>query len=436
MNLKKTDRIKKIQRVALFLLIIIGIVNYMDRATLSIANHAISEELGLTKIHMGYLLSAFSLTYALLQLPVGAFLDRVGSKILLGLGLLVWSVAQFSGGVVHSFKALFFTRLILGAGEAPQFPAAAKSISEWYNIRERGRAMGTFNSSAAMGTAIAPPILTVLMLTFGWRWMFIIMGALGVILSLVWLFVYRNRGQVELTAEETAYLDDGSIMGNHEKMTTAEWFGLFKSSSTWGILLGFMGIVYMIWLFLTWLPAYLSETYHISLANTGWLVSIPYIFAILGSISAGFISDYFVSRGYDMIKSRKSLVSLGLIFAGIFIIPAAYASTVTEAIIFISIAQFSVQMASGSSWILVSSIIPSNRTASLGGIQNFGGYIAGSIAPILTGYLAQSSGSFSTALIVAAVIAIASAIAHFTLVRKPINAQNTTPAPSESINHH
>ncbi|ELO0858798.1 MFS transporter [Citrobacter amalonaticus] len=105
MNLKKTDKIRKVQRMALFLLIIIGIINYMDRATLSIANHAISEELGLTKIHMGYLLSAFSLTYALLQLPVGAFLDRVGSRILLGLGLLVWSVAQFSGGVVPNYRA-------------------------------------------------------------------------------------------------------------------------------------------------------------------------------------------------------------------------------------------------------------------------------------------------------------------------------------------
>ena len=436
MNLMKTEKIRKIQRLALFLLIVIGIVNYMDRATLSIANHAISEELGLTKIHMGYLLSAFSLTYAFLQLPVGAFLDRMGSRILLGFGLLVWSVAQLAGGVVHTFQSLFLTRLVLGAGEAPQFPAAAKSISEWYNIKERGRAMGTFNSSAAMGTAIAPPVLTILMLNFGWRWMFVIMGVLGIVLSLIWLFAYRNRNQVELTNDEIAYLNDGSVIGSNEKMTAAEWFGLFKSSSTWGILLGFMGVVYMIWLFLTWLPAYLSETYNVSLANTGWLVSIPYIFAILGSISAGFISDYFVSRGYDMIKSRKSLVALGLVLAGIFIIPAAYASTVTQAIIFISIAQFSVQLASGSSWILVSSIIPSNRTASLGGIQNFGGYIAGSIAPILTGYLAQSTGSFTSALIVAAVIAIASALAHFVLVRKPIQTGNeTTDTPTLTENN-
>lgn len=420
MSIKKSEKIKRIQKSALFLLIMIGIINYMDRATLSMANHSISEELGLTKVQMGYLLSAFSLTYAFLQLPVGAFLDRLGSRMMLGVGLLLWSAAQAAGGFVHSFKALFITRMILGAGEAPQFPAAAKSIAEWYNMKERGRAMGIFNSSAAMGTAIAPPVLTALMLNFGWRWMFIIMGVIGVVLSVIWLVVYRNRSQVSLSKEEIAYLDEGAVAGSKENITLKEWLGLFKYSSTWGILLGFMGVVYMIWLFLTWLPAYLSETYNVSLAQTGWLVAIPYVFAILGSISAGYISDFFVTRGYDMIKSRKSLVSLGLVLAGIFIVPAAYASNVTEAIIFISIAQFSIQLAAGSSWILVSSIIPSSRTASLGGIQNFGGYIAGSIAPVLTGYLAQASGSFTSALIVAAVISVLSALAHFALVRKPI----------------
>ncbi len=420
MELTKSSRIKKIQRITLVLLILIGIVNYMDRATLSIANISISGELGLTKVHMGYLLSAFSLTYAFLQLPVGAFLDKTGSRFLLGLGLLLWSAAQFAGGLVHSFKALFITRLILGAGEAPQFPAAAKSISEWYSIKERGRAMGTFNSSAAMGTAIAPPILTALMLAFGWRWMFIVMGVLGVVLSVIWFVVYRNRNQIPLTPQEDNYLDRGAVISATGQATARDWFGLFKSSSTWGILLGFMGVVYMIWMYLTWLPAYLTETYNITLTHTGWLIVIPYIFAIMGSISAGFISDHLVIRGYDMIKSRKSLVAAGLIMSGIFTIPAAYASTVTMAIFYISIAQFSVQLASGSSWILVSSIIPSNQTASLGGIQNFGGYIAGSAAPVITGYMAQSTGSFTSALVVAACVALFSAIAHFVLVRKPI----------------
>lgn len=431
MNLFKSKRVSRIQKTALILLIIMGIINYIDRATLSIGNIEISSELGLDKVEMGLLLSAFSLTYAFAQLPMGALLDKFGARIMLGIGLLCWSAAQLTGGLVHTFRQLFITRLILGVSEAPQFPAAAKSIAEWYNIKERGRAMGTFNSSAAMGTAIAPPLLTGLMVAFGWRWMFIIMGAAGIIVAIIWYLLYRNRDELKLDKGEEDYLNNGAPQAPKSKATAADWLNLFRSSSTWGILLGFMGIVYMIWMYLTWLPAYLTQEYNISLVKTGWLVVIPYIFAIAGSISAGFIADYFAAKGYNIIKTRKSLVAIGLLLAALFTLPAAYASTLTQAIIFISIAQFTVQLASGSSWILVSSIIPSRQTASLGGIQNFGGYLAGSMAPIVTGYIAQNTGSFKYALVVAAGIALLSAFCHFFLVRHPIATETTRQAETD-----
>lgn len=258
MKLIKSPRIKRIQKTALILLIIMGIINYIDRATLSIANIEISTELGLDKVEMGLLLSAFSLTYAFAQLPMGMLLDKFGSRIMLGLGLFFWSLAQLAGGLVHSFKQLFITRLILGVSEAPQFPAAAKSIAEWYNIKERGRVMGTFNASAAMGTAIAPPLLTVLMLSFGWRGMFIIMGVVGILVAIIWYLVYRNREDLKLTDEEENFLNNGVPQIAKPKATVKDWGKLFGSSSTWGILIGFMGIVYMIWMYLTWLPAYLT----------------------------------------------------------------------------------------------------------------------------------------------------------------------------------
>lgn len=429
MQYAKSKRLRRIQTTALVLLILAGIINYVDRATLSIANTEISSELGLNKIQMGYLLSAFSLTYAFAQLPLGALLDRLGARIMLGAGLFFWSLAQLAGGLINSFQQFFITRLVLGVGEAPQFPAGAKSVAEWFSIKERGRAMGTFNASAAMGTAIAPPLLTGLMLTFGWRWMFVIMGAVGIVLSICWYMVYRNRDELGLTQEEEDFLNDGAPQAANTRATLAEWLSLFKSSSTWGILLGFMGVVYMIFLYLTWLPAYLMQEYNITLVKTGWLVAVPYIFAVAGTITAGYIADALVKRGYPLVSSRKSLVAAGLVMAGVFTIPAAYASTVTQAIVFISIAQFCVQFASGSSWILVTSIIPSRQTSSLGGIQNFGGYLAGAAAPIITGYIAHNTGSFKNAFIVAAVIAFAAAIAHFGLVRKPINAVPAMAAP-------
>ncbi len=420
MKYVKSERLKKIQVTALVLLTIAGVINYLDRSTLSIANTQIATELGLDKVQMGYLLSAFSLTYAFAQLPVGALLDRLGARFMLGAGLFFWSLAQFAGGLVHSFTPFVVSRFVLGVGEAPQFPAGAKSFAEWYNVGERGKPMGIFNSSSSIGPALAPPLLTALMLTYGWRWMFMIMGAAGIFVAIGWYAMYRNRDEVALTKEEEDFLNDGQPQAEKKHATFADYLNLFTYSSTWGILLGFMGVVYMVFLYLTWLPAFLAQEYGITLVKTGWLAAIPYIFAIGGTISAGFIADGLLKKGYPLISSRKSLVAFGLIGAGLFTIPAAYASTAEMAVAYISLAQFFLTFASGSSWILVTSIIPSRQTSSLGGIQNFGGYLAGTAAPIITGYIAQNTGSFRMALITSAVIALVAALAHFTLVNKPI----------------
>lgn len=420
MSIITSPRIKKIQKITLMFLIIAGVINYLDRSALSIANSEISGELGLTKIQMGYLLSAFSLSYAFAQLPIGVILDKVGSKITLGAGLLFWSVAQACCGLVHSFQSFFICRLILGIGEAPQFPAGAKCIGEWFNIKERGRPMGIFNSSSSIGPALAPPVLTVLMVAFGWRWMFIILGILGVLAAIGWLAMYKNRDAVDLTQQEKDALDEGSPKGKAGKATLKESIGLLSHSTTWGIIIGFMGVVYMVWLYLTWLPGYLEHEYGLSIAKTGFVVMIPYLFAIAGTIVAGFVADSLAKKGYSVINSRKWQAAISLILAGLFTIPAAYASDVTMAVAFICATQFCLTFASGSAWILVTTVIASRQISSLGGLQNFGGYLAGSFAPIITGYIAQNTGSFKIALIISSVVAFISALAYIGLVRKPI----------------
>lgn len=420
MDILKSKKIKKIQKITLIFLIIAGVINYLDRSALSIANSAISGELGLTQVQMGYLLSAFSLSYAFAQLPIGIILDKIGSRITLGVGLLFWSIAQASCGLVHGFHALFVCRLILGVGEAPQFPAGAKSIGEWFNINERGKPTGYFNSSSSIGPALAPPVLTILMVSFGWRWMFIILGILGILAAIGWLAMYRNRDSVVLTEQEVKSLDEGSPKNKEGKATIKESFGLLSHSTTWGIIIGFMGVIYMIWLYLTWLPAYLEHEYGLSIAKTGFVVMIPYLFAIAGTIVAGYVADFFVKKGYSAITSRKFQAAISLILAGLFTIPAAYASDVTMAVAFICASQFCLTFASGSAWILVTTVIASRQISFLGGLQNFGGYLAGSFAPIITGYIVQNTGSFKFALIISSCVAFFSAIAYIGLVRRPI----------------
>lgn len=417
----KTPRLGRIQRIAVTFLMLAGIVNYLDRSTLSIANHSVSGELGLSASQMGLLLSAFSFAYAFSQLPVGALLDRFGARLMLGLGMLVWSAAQLCGGLVQTLQQFLVARIALGIGEAPQFPAGAKVVSEWFALRERGRPTGIFTTSSTIGPALAPPILTALLLAFGWRWMFVVMGVLGIAVALGWYAVYRNRGDVTLAEEEVAHLTEDEPHARAERrMTFAEWRGLFGSPTTWGMIFGFMGVIYMVWLYLTWLPAYLEHERHLSIAKTGWVVSIPYLFGTLGMLSSGYVADGLMARGMAPIRSRKWPICTGLICAAVFTVPAAFTPNTTLAIVYLSLAMYFVNMASGGAWALVSVTAPRHLAASLGSIQNFGGYFGGSFAPFITGIVVDRTHSFVNAFLISAGVSFAAALVYMFVVRVPI----------------
>jgi sugar phosphate permease len=415
----KTARLKKIQTAALILLVLSGLINYLDRSTLSIANSAVRADMDLSAAEMGLLLSAFSLPYAFAQLPMGALLDRLGARFTLGFGMLLWSVAQLAGGFVRTVNQFFVARMLLGVGEAPQFPAGAKVFSEWFAMKERGRPTGIFVASTTIAPALAPPLLTGLMFAFGWRGMFIIMGAVGILIAIAWYAIYRDRRDVQLTPEEIAYLDDGQPPDDRA-MTSAEWRGLFRQRATWGMIFGFMGVIYMVWLYLTWLPAYLEQERGLPLATAGWVMSIPYLAGTFGQLSSGVLADHLLARGLKPINSRKLPLCIGLVCAAAFTVPAAYTASLTWAIAFISLAMYFVNLASGSAWALVSVAAPRRLVASLGSLQNFGGYLGGSLAPVVTGVIVDRTGSFVYALLIAAAVSLAGAIAYLLLVREPI----------------
>ena len=420
MATQKSAKIKRIQNVALTLLVIAGLINYLDRSTLSIANHSIREDMNLSATQMGALLSAFSLPYAFAQLPMGVLLDKFGARVMLGFGMMIWSVAQVAGGLVQSLNQFYLARLVLGVGEAPQFPAGAKVFSDWWAVHERGRPTGISVASSTVAPAIAPPLLTGLMLAFGWRGMFIIMGVLGVLAAVAWYIAYRDRRETTLTPEEIDYLEGDGVKSDDRQMTGAEWRGLFKERTTWGLIFGFMGVIYMVWLFLTWLPSYLSDERGLTLAKVGWIAAMPYIFGTLGQLGSGVIADKLLAMGQTPINSRKWPICIGLVFAAAFTIPAAYTPSLFLAMTYISAAMFFLNLASGGSWALVSVAAPRRLVASLGSLQNFGGYLGGSVAPILTGVIVDRTGSFVNALLVAAAVAVVGGLFYLFVVKNPI----------------
>jgi sugar phosphate permease len=423
-------RIRRAQIVALTLLMVSGIVNYLDRGTLAVANPLIRHDLGLSLGQMGLLLSAFSWSYALFQLPVGGLVDRIGPRKLLGIGLIVWSLAQAAGGFVSTFGWFILARIVLGIGEAPQFPSAARVVSNWFPLRARGKPTGIFNSASPLGTALAPLCLSVLVVQFHWRWAFIVTGVVGLVVALVWLAVYRDPVKATMTEAERHYLEgDETDRKPAPTVTFAEWRSLFSHGTTWGMLIGFFGSVYLNWVYLTWLPSYLTMERHMSLMHTGVAASIPFFCGFLGSLTAGWFSDLITSRSTSPVASRRNAVVIAMLGMVAFTIPAALVESNTIAIVCISVVIFLANAASASSWALATAAAPPNRVGSLGAIQNFGGFLGGALAPILTGYIAQSW-SFVPALLTAAGIAFIGAMSYLLLVRKPIEDPS---APTEPV---
>lgn len=413
-------RIRKIQRLTMLMLVISVTVSTIDRAALSVANPLIRAEFGLSVADMGYLLSAFLWAYALAQLPIGTLIDRFGPRWVLSIGLAVWSTAQMLCGLVTGPVQLFAARALLGAGEAPQFPSGARVVRDWFAIKERGTATGIFLSASYLGTGLAAPLLTFLMLSFGWRWMFIVMGIFGLGMAVVWKLFYREPSQVTLTQAENSYRLDGNLTPVGNRVTFSQWRSLFRSTTTWGLVTGYFGVIYVNWLFNTWLPGYLQMERHMTLEHVGWAVAIPYTFAVCGALFAGRLTDWLAKRGVSLINSRRIPASCFLLVQFALIVLVTFVPNNSLALACLSMAMFCGTAATTTAWAMISALCPANCTGSMGALQNLGGYTGGALAPVITGLIVQQTGSFTPALFTGAGMSLAAAIIYLFFVRGPV----------------
>lgn len=419
---KASPRILSIQRWSIVLLVAGGALNYVDRATLSVANKLIQDDLGIPVAKMGLLLSAFLWAYAIAQLPVGGLIDRFGPRRLLGLGLFCWSIAQAAGGLVRSFGVFIVARFALGVGEAPLFPGGARVVRDWFGVRERGFATGLCQSASSLGNFIAVPLLTFLMLRFSWRWMFIIVGAIGVVMAVIWWSVHRDPSEISLTPDEVRYLTEGDENTTRRPPSLAQWGRLFAHRTTWGMIAGFFGTIYTLWLYTSWLPYYLEHERHMSIAKVGLVAAIPYFFGCVGAVTGGWLCDFLTRIGWAPMAGRKLLMSCALCGISVCTMGTVFSQSNTAALAFISVSLFLIYIASSAAWATVPIAAPSQYTASLGSMQNFGGYLGGALAPAVTGFIVEQTGGFSKALMLSAVLTVISAAMYLLLVREPIQA--------------
>ena len=411
---------RRMQWIAIALVTAAIALNYMDRSTLAIGNVKIRQEFGLSATQIGALQSFWSLTYAIFQLPIGFLLDRLGPRYLVGIALALWSIAQAAGGFSSSYVQLLWARVTLGAAECPAFPGAVRITSDWFHVKDRGKPTGIYNSGGSIGPAIAPPILTAIMLAFDWRVMFIVMGAAGVFASLVWFKLYRDPAKTDLEPRDQAYLAENRSAQAPVQLRHAG--RLFRQRAMWGLMLGAFCSGYSVWMFQTWLPAYLELQQHISIGKTGLLASIPLVCSILGALSGGWFSDRLARSGTEIVAARRIPTILGLVGSGVFTILATQAGGPTQAITWISLSMFSLSFGIAGKWTMITAVAPQSYCTSVAGIQNFGGYIGGTVSPLVTGMVVDMTGSFVVALAIGAGVTTLGAVIMHVMVRRPIGA--------------
>ncbi|MCQ6264763.1 MFS transporter [Fictibacillus sp. WQ 8-8] len=420
---KPVNFARKFRWTVVVWLLIGGIINYLDRANLSIAAPEMMKELGLTATDIGLLGTVFSWSYALMQLPSGWLIDRFGTKRVYTIALIWWSGATMLTGAVHKMSTFIMARVLLGVGEAPCFPTMAKITSYWFPKKERGLATGIWDSSSKWGPAIAPPLLVFLMVTFGWRALFYITGAIGIVFAIGFFIFYKNPDKSRKLSEmELEYIQSEGAGSEHSIQTSKiKWGELFKYRSVWGMILGFFCTIWIWNIFLVFLPLFLTNVHHVSLKELGIYAGIPWLGGIFGNIFGGYLTKKLVDKEVTSpIKAKRALISISAISAAIVVCAVPFVTGLAMTLTLLTLALCFISAMTGSAWALAGDIAPPSMVASVGAIQNFGGYFGGAFSPVIAGMIVDATGSYSLAFISGGLIAGCAALCYWFIVKNPI----------------
>ncbi|MBN3456300.1 MFS transporter [Mycobacterium sp. DSM 3803] len=374
------------------LLFVTVVINYMDRANLSIAMPAIADEMDLSKAQQGLLLSAFGWTYAALQIPGGWLVDRIRPRVLYPLCLALWSLATVFMGVIGGFVALIALRLLVGIFEAPAYPINNRVATAWFPERERASVIGFYTSGQFIGLALLTPVLSWLQSVLSWHWVFIVTGAIGLLWAAVWYSLYRepresraNDAEIELIAGGGGLVDVVEEAPQRAAVTRADVATVLGRRKLWGIYLGQFCLTSTLWFFLTWFPTYLVEYRDMDYIKTGFLASLPFIAALVGVLFSGVFSDFLLRRGVSLGTARKGPIITGLLLT-MAMLGANFTDSTAMVVVFLSIAFFGNGLAS-ITWSLVSALAPKRLLGLTGGMFNFIGNLSSIATPIIIGLL-------------------------------------------------
>jgi MFS family permease len=429
MSDSRTERPGRKRYIVYGLLFTMTLINYFDRTVLSIAMPILILQFGLSPIAVGYLLSAFIWSYAPCQLPAGMILDQWGTRKTAARCITFWSAATALTGAATSFPFVFITRLLLGIGESPTFPLAARAIREWAPVKERALAFSISGSGPAFGTAVSAITIAWLVSTIGWRLAFVFSGALGFIWVIIWLLVYRDPEQATWLqpAERRMILVERSPGGtsNTGGMKLKE---LLSYQTMWGLFLVQGCVNYTQYLFLTWLPTYLVQSRGLNIMHSGLQTGICYFGAVVLTIGMGRLCDHLLTP--EAVKAGKRRYAIVILAFGASVMALApYTASETMLLVEITFSLACVQSVFVNTYSLTNDLLHAGKSigTAVGWIQ-LGGNIFGLAAPIATGYIVAATGSFTSAFLLAGALLVTGGVITLTMTRRPVGAPQSAPA--------
>lgn len=389
-------------------------INYVDRAVLGVLAPTLRTEIGWSDQEYGYISAAFTLAYAIGFLFAGWFIDRVGSRIGYSLYLAIWSIAAAAHALAKSVTGFSIARFALGIGESGNFPAAIKTVAEWFPKKERAFATGIFNAGSNVGAILAPLIVPWLALTWGWQSAFIVTGLAGLVWLAFWYPVYRRPAEhPKLSADELAYIESDPP----ESTTKVPWAKLLVFKQTWAFAVVKFLTDAIWWFYLFWFPLFMNDRFKVDLKGIGIPMVIVYLMADVGSVGGGWLSSRLLNIGWTANAARKT----AMLVCAILILPVALAPQVESqwlAVVLIGIATAAHQGFSANIFTTTSDMFPKQAVGSVVGIGGFAGAMGGFIMNLGAGWLKENTGNYQIMFIIAAVVYLVALLLMHLLVPK------------------
>lgn len=363
-------------------------INYIDRQVLGILAPTLQAELGWTDVDYGVIVSWFTLAYAIGYLGIGRLLDRVGTRVGFAMSVTIWSIAAMAHSLVTSAAGFGVARFALGLGEAGNFPASIKAVTQWFPARERAFATGIFNAGSNVGALVTPIIVPIIAIAWGWRAAFIITGSLGFIWLIFWLALFRSpENHPRVSPEELALIQSEPI----ESTAAVPWLSVLRYRQTWAFIAGKLITDPVWWFYLFWLPKFLDARYGVKLAQVALPLVVIYLLADVGSVGGGWLSGFFIRRGWSINRARKTT----MLIAAVAIVPTVFAGSAPglwSTVALVALAAAMHQWWSTNLFTLPGDMFPQRAIGTVVGMGGFAGAASGFFFQRAVGNLLESNG--------------------------------------------